>query len=60
MYAELQHLPTEVSATSWVIYDSITRKKFGMRENIQREVASLTKLMTCLIVVEMMHNQQID
>lgn len=44
-----------ISASSWIIVDKITGEVlFAKNENEQRQVASLTKIMTCLVILNLM------
>lgn len=50
-----------VSAQSWVVLDKKTRKVlFGKLENERREVASLTKIMTCFTVFKLCDKLGVD
>ena len=43
-----------ISAKFWTVYD-VTKQKFlgGRKENRKREVASLTKIMTCFVAINL-------
>ena len=50
-----------VSAQSWVIYDSQTEQVlFGRMERERREIASLTKIMTCYVVLTLIKRFNLD
>jgi len=53
--ANYYHVPF-ISSKSWCVFDAITLKVLsGKQDNVQREIASLTKIMTCftsLILIE--------
>jgi D-alanyl-D-alanine carboxypeptidase len=49
-----------VSATAWIVHDSVRRKTYGTRHLVEKEIASLTKIMTCIIVLEMIEKHTID
>ena len=42
-------LHSGITSTSWCIFDSENKQWIGIREDHQREVASLTKIMTCIV-----------
>ena len=44
----------DVTTTSWCLYDSVHKKYLGFREEAKREVASLTKIMTVILSIEML------
>jgi serine-type D-Ala-D-Ala carboxypeptidase (penicillin-binding protein 5/6) len=45
--------PPEVTAEVWCIYDPITKAVIGSKkENYRKEIASLTKIMTFIVVIE--------
>ena len=50
-----------ISAKSWVIYD-VNQMAFmiGKREYMQREIASLTKIMTCYTVIQLVKEFKIN
>lgn len=49
------------SAQSWSIYDQKTNTLlFGKLERERRECASLTKIMTCFVVLRLMERWNID
>lgn len=41
-----------VSSKAWVVYDTTGQMLHGHNENDSREIASLTKIMTCILVIE--------
>lgn len=49
---KLRQRPPKISAKSWVILNGRSNKKIiaGVNETNPREIASLTKMMTCYIV----------
>jgi D-alanyl-D-alanine carboxypeptidase len=50
-----------VSAQSWVVYDSQTEQVlFGRMERERREIASLTKIMTCYVVLTLIKRFNLD
>lgn len=50
-----------MSAESWAIIDGSTGKfMFGKQENLKREIASLTKIMTCFICIKAIDKLNID
>lgn len=50
-----------VSAQSWAIYDTKNDTfLFGKLERDRREIASLTKIMTCYVVLNLIEKFQID
>ena len=49
-----------VTSTSWCIYDSINKQWVGVREDHQREVASLTKIMTCIVSLELFQRYSME
>lgn len=50
-----------VSAQSWVVYDCNSEQVlFGRMERERREIASLTKIMTCYVVLELIKRFNID
>jgi serine-type D-Ala-D-Ala carboxypeptidase (penicillin-binding protein 5/6) len=54
------NLPPLVSCDSWSIYDPITKQFLGGKNDDQpREVASISKIMTCLVVLEILEEQEI-
>ena len=53
--------PPFVTAKSWSISDGRTGEiLFGKCENDRREIASLTKIMTCFVVVQIMRKIKLD
>lgn len=49
------------SAQAWAIYDQKTNTLlFGRSERERRECASLTKIMTCFVVIRLMERFKID
>lgn len=56
----MQLRPPNVTASCWALYDNSKNRHIGSREHLQKEVASLTKMMTCLIVIEMMEKYNMD
>lgn len=53
-------LLTNISADAWALFDTHSKVRFGSKENVKKEVASLTKIMTCLVVLDMMETEKID
>lgn len=55
--AELLKMIPVTTSKCWAIYDA-GKMGFihGKRENVKREVASLTKIMTCYVVIKLSHN----
>lgn len=53
--------PPNVSAQSWIVMNpttnAILKSKFP---NIQQEIASLTKIMTCIVAIEFMQSKNFD
>ena len=49
----MMFVSSAVSASNWCLYDSKARNFVGLRENHQREVASLTKIMTTIVGLEL-------
>lgn len=50
-----------VSAQSWVVYDcTLEQVLFGRMERERREIASLTKIMTCYLALRLMKKYGID
>ena len=50
-----------VSAQSWAIFESKTESfLFGKLERERREVASLTKIMTCYVVLNLANKLKLD
>ena len=53
-----------MSAESWAIIDGSTGKfMFGKQENLKREIASLTKIMTCYVCLQLIkefYNENIE
>ena len=45
-------IKVDLSASAWCLYDSVHKKYMGFREDSKREVASLTKIMTCIVAIE--------
>lgn len=39
----------EVTASSWIAIDLETNKSMGYKINAEKEIASLTKIMTCIV-----------
>jgi D-alanyl-D-alanine carboxypeptidase len=53
-------VPT-VTAKSWCVYDAITGDFiYGVREHKRREIASLTKIMTCYVVCKLIREYKVD
>ena len=53
--------PPSCTAKSWAIYDGNTGEiLFGKNENERREVASMTKIMTCFVVVSIIRKLDLD
>ena len=53
-------VPT-VTCESWSIYDPITKKFIGGKNDDQRrEIASISKIMTCIVCLEISEEQEID
>lgn len=53
--------PPFVTAKSWAICDGRTGEiLFGKCENDRREIASLTKIMTCFVVVQIVRKIKLD
>lgn len=50
-----------ISAQSWVVFDCQTEHLlFGKMERERREIASLTKIMTCLVVLSLVKRFGLD
>lgn len=50
-----------VSAQSWIVYDCLSEQVlFGRMERERREIASLTKIMTCHAVLDMISRFEIE
>ena len=50
----------KVSAQSWAIVDGQGSLIFGKQENVKREIASLTKMMTCYVSVVLIKRFKLD
>lgn len=49
-----------MTATNWCILDKHSSRFVGVREEQQREVASLTKIMTTIVGLELFERYQMD
>ncbi len=50
-----------VSAQSWIVYDCLTDQVlFGRMERERREIASLTKIMTCYVVLQLVKRFELE
>lgn len=44
-------IDADISSRSWCLYDEAKDKYLGFREKSQREIASLTKIMTTILSI---------
>lgn len=50
-----------ISSQSWIVYDSKSESiLFGKMERERREIASLTKIMTCFVVLNLINRFKMD
>ena len=49
-----------VPSTNWCIFDQKVNKMIGVREDQQREVASLTKIMTTIVSLELFERYKME
>lgn len=42
------------------MHDTVRKKTYGVKHTVEKEIASLTKIMTCILALEMMEKHSID
>jgi D-alanyl-D-alanine carboxypeptidase len=57
----VSEIPPKVSAKSWIVYDMQQNKSLWKhRSHKQREMASLTKMMNLITILELMNSLGVD
>jgi D-alanyl-D-alanine carboxypeptidase (penicillin-binding protein 5/6) len=55
-----RYLPPKISATNYCIINATTGEKlWGFNDTFKRQIASMTKIMTCYVVIQMLKNKTI-
>lgn len=44
-----------MTTKSWCLFDQQNKKYYGFREEYRREIASLTKIMTAIVAIELVN-----
>ncbi|CAG9325381.1 unnamed protein product [Blepharisma stoltei] len=56
-----REMPSDITAQSWAIYDPVAKEFLATRCSTQkREIASITKVMTCILVLEICDENDIS